>query len=91
MVPAVYKRGDFTFNRRFVETKFPGFFRVVPIEAEKDLVLAIRTNRNEYIAKRVGRISNNEMHVQLLRGGIEQMVLFADILEFHIRHKDAKG
>jgi len=91
MAPAVYKRGDFTFNRRFVETKFSGFFRVVPTEAEKDLVLVVRTNKNEYIAKRVSRISSNEMHLALLRSGVEQMVPFADVTEFQIRHKDAKA
>ena len=85
-----FKRGDFTLNRRFIETKFSGFFRVVPTEAEKDLVFVVRTNKNEYIAKRISRISSNEMHVTLLRGGIEQMVPFADITELQIRHKDAK-
>ena len=91
MTPGVFKRGDFTFNRRFIETKFSGFFRVVPIEAEKDLVLIVRTNKNEFLAKRVTRISTNEMHLQLLRGGVEQMVQFAEITELQIRHKDAKG
>jgi hypothetical protein len=91
MTPGVFKRGDFTLNRRFVETKFSGFFRIVPIEAEKDLVLVVRTNKHEYIAKRISRIASNEMHVTLLRGGAEQMVPFADITELHIRHKDAKA
>ncbi|MCI0533998.1 MAG: hypothetical protein L0Z50_02100 [Verrucomicrobiales bacterium] len=91
MTPAVFKRGDFTLNRRFVETKFSGFFRVVPTEAEKDLVLVVRTNKNEYIGKRISRISSNEMHVSLLRGGAEQMISFADITELQIRHKDAKA
>jgi hypothetical protein len=31
------------------------------------------------------------MHVTLLRGGIEQMVPFADITELQIRHKDVKA
>src|SRR5207247_1290731 len=35
----IYKRGEFTFNRRFIETKFAGFFRLVPSEAERDLIL----------------------------------------------------
>jgi hypothetical protein len=87
----VYKRGDFTFNRRFFEAKFPGFFRVVPGEAEKDLVLVIRGFKNDYIAKRISRISSNELHVLLLRGGTEVMVPFAEINEVQLRHKDAKA
>ncbi len=90
-VPQTFKRGEFTFNRRFMETKFPGFFRVVQGEAEKDLVLAIRMGRDEHVAKRISRISSNEMHVQLVRGGSEVLVPFAEISEIQIRHKDAKA
>lgn len=86
--PSVYKRGDFTFNRRFVETKFASFFSLI---AKDNLVLVIRTNKNEFVAKRVSRISTNEMHVQLLRGNTEQMVPFADILEFHVRPAEGKA
>ncbi len=89
--PAIYKRGDFTFNRRFFETKFPGFFRVVPSEAEKDLVLAIKMVKGEHIAKRISRISMTEMHVQLLHGGNEVGVPFAEIAEVRVRNKDAKA
>src|SRR5205823_5956256 len=45
--PQTYTRGEFTFNRRFFETKFPGFFRMVPSEAEKDLVIVIKAVRRE--------------------------------------------
>lgn len=89
--PQSYKRGEFTFNRRFMETKFPGLFRVVQSEADKDMVLSIRTSRDEYIAKRISRISSNEMHVQLLKGGAEVSVAFSEIMEVHLRHKDAKA
>lgn len=87
----VFKRGDTTFNRRFFETKFPNFFRIVPSEAEKDLVLVVRAVKNEFVAKRISRISSNEMHLQLLRGGAEAMVTFTEILEVQIRNKDAKA
>ncbi len=87
----VFKRGDTTFNRRFFETQFAGFFRVVPSEAEKDLVLVIKAVKNEYVAKRISRISSNEMHMQLLRGGAEVMVGFGEITEVQVRHKDAKA
>ena len=44
--PQSFKRGEFTFNRRFIETKFAGFFRVVPGEAERDMVLVVRAGRD---------------------------------------------
>lgn len=89
---SVFKRGDTTFNRRFFETKFPGFFRVVPGEAEKHLVIVIRVAKNEYVAKRISRINANEMYVQTERGGgAEAMVSFSDVIEVLVRRKDAKS
>lgn len=82
-----YKRGEFTFNRRFFETKFPSFFRVVPNDA--DLVLVIRSPKEEYVVKRISRITSNEMHLQLLKGGNEVSMPFAEVTEVHVRHKDA--
>lgn len=87
----VYRRGDVTFNRRFFETKFPGFFRIVPSEAEKDLVLVFKTAKQEIIGKRISRIASNELHVQTLRGGSEVMVPFGELAEVQVRHKDAKA
>ena len=90
--PQLYTRGEFTFNRRFFETKFPGFFRVVPSEAEKDLVIVIKAVRGEYVGKRISRISSNEMHVQLQSGNAsaEVSIPFVEIQSVQIRHKDAK-
>jgi len=91
--PQMFARGEFTFNRRFFETKFPGFFRIVPSEAEKDLVIVIKAVRGEYVGKRISRISSNEMHVQLQSGNAstEVMIPFAEIQSVQIRHKDAKS
>jgi hypothetical protein len=88
--PQVYTRGENTFNRRFFETKFPGFFRVVPSEAERDLVIVIKTARNEYVGRRISRISMNELHLQLQSGNNEVNIPFGEISTVIIRHKDAK-
>jgi hypothetical protein len=42
------------------------------------------------VAKRISRISSNEMHVQVLSGG-EVTVPFAEITSVTLRHKDAKA
>ena len=86
----VYNRQNTSFDRRFFETKFTGFFRVVPADAEKDLVLVVKGAKAEYIAKRISRISANEMHLQLQRGN-EVSIPFGEIVEVSVRHKDAKG
>jgi hypothetical protein len=85
-----YKRGQFTFNRRFFETKFPGFFGVVRREADKDLVLVIKSARGEYYGERISRIAANDLHLQVHSGHATEEVLipFQEIQEVHLKHKD---
>ncbi|MCP5523326.1 MAG: hypothetical protein H7A46_17460 [Verrucomicrobiales bacterium] len=88
----VFSRGEFTFNRRFIETQFSGFFRVVPLEAEKDLVMVVKTPKQEYIAKRVTRISASEMFLQPIQVGTKEVkVPLGEIAQIIIRHKDDRG
>jgi hypothetical protein len=86
-----YQRGQFTFNRRFIETKFPGFFGVVRRDAERDMVLAIKTSRGEYTGQRISRIAANDMHLEIQRGGANEEVLipFQEIQQIRLKHKDA--
>ena len=87
----VFQRGQFTFNRRFIETKFSGFFGVVRREAEKDLLLVIKSARGQYVASRISRIAANDMHVEVKSGHATQEVAipFAEIQEIQVKHKDA--
>ena len=88
----VFQRGQFTFNRRFIETKFAGFFGVVRRDADRDMVLVIKSSRGEYIGQRISRIAANELHLQVQRGHVseEVMIPFVEIKEVRLRHKDAK-
>ena len=87
----VFQRGAFMFNRRFIETKFPGFFGVVRREADKDMVLIIKAARGEYIIERVSRIAANDMHAQVRKGQAteEVMIPFTEIQEIRLKHKDS--
>jgi hypothetical protein len=87
----VFQRGQFTFNRRFLETKFSGFFGVARRPAEKDLLLLVKTTRGEFTAQRITRIASNEMHIETTVGGAVQeiMVPFAEIQEIKLKQKDA--
>jgi hypothetical protein len=89
--PQIFKRGQFTFNRRFIETKFAGFFGMVRHGTEKDMVLAIKSARGEFIATRISRIAANDMHVDVHRAGASQEVQipFLEIQEIQLKHKDA--
>jgi hypothetical protein len=93
-VPAAttFQRGQFTFNRRFFETKFAGFFGVVRRDADKDMVLVIKSARGEYTGQRISRIAANDLHLQVQRGPASEEVLipFQDIQEVMLKHKSAK-
>jgi hypothetical protein len=86
-----FQRGQFTFNRRFFETKFPGFFGVVRRDADKDMVLVIKCARGEYAGQRISRIAANDLHLQVQRGPAseEVMIPFQEIQQIQLRHKDA--
>lgn len=86
-----YQRGQFTFNRRFFETKFPGFFSVVRRDADKDLLLVIKSSRGEYAGERISRIAANDLHLQVPRGQAteEVMIPFQEIQEIRLKHKEA--
>jgi hypothetical protein len=87
-----FQRGQYTFNRRFIETKFPGFFGVVRREADRDMVLVIKAARGEYVAHRISRISAGDFHVQVQKGSAteEIMIPFVEVQELILKHRDAK-
>ena len=89
--PQIFQRGQFTFNRRFFETKFSGFFALVRREADKNLVLTVKTGRANMIVERITRIATNEMHVETHQGGAKQevMVPFAEVVEVQLKSKGA--
>jgi hypothetical protein len=86
-----FQRGQFTFNRRFFETKFPGFFGVVRRDADRDMVLVIKAARGEYAGQRISRIAANDLHLQVQHGHAseEVMIPFQEIQEIRLKHKDA--
>jgi hypothetical protein len=87
----VFPRGAFTFNRRFFETKFPGFFTAVRREADRDMVLDVKAARGHYVAQRISRISAHDLHLEVHKGNAseEVMVPFSEIQEIRLKHKDA--
>jgi len=89
--PIVYKRGQYMLNRRFFETKLAGFLRVVPSEAEKDMIVVIHSSRGEYAGKRISRLTVDELHLQTFKGdaSTDVSIPFNEISEVQVKHKDA--
>jgi len=88
--PQIFQRGQFTFNRRFFETKFSGFFAMIRRESEKNLMLTVKTGRGLFVVERTTRIATNEMHVEVAQGTAKQeiMVSFSEIVEVQLKSKD---
>jgi hypothetical protein len=89
--PIIFQRGEFSFNRRFFETKLAGFFRVVPGEAEKDMVVYIKSGRGDFTGRRITRITPSELYLQVFHDNAtaDELIPFVEILEVQIRHKDS--
>jgi len=87
--PQIFQRGQFTFNRRFFETKFSGFFSMIRRESEKNLMLTVKTGRALFVVERITRIATNEMHVEVAQGTAKQEVTvpFAEIVEVQLKPK----
>jgi hypothetical protein len=88
--PTIYQRGHFSFNRRFFETKMAGFMRMVPSDAEKDMLILVKSSRGEYVASRIARLTPNEIYFLVAKGGAssEVMIPYTELAEVQIRHKD---
>lgn len=86
-----YKRGEFTINRRFVETKLSSFLKVVPSEAEKGLVVAMKTARGEFVGRRITKITPADITLAIgdENAYYDQLITYNDILEIEVRHRDA--
>lgn len=86
-----FARGQFTFNRRFIETKFAGFFGVVRHGADKEMVLVVKAARGQYTCNRITRIAANDFHVEVQHGPASEeiMIPFQEIKEIQLKHKDA--
>jgi len=89
--PQIFQRGQFTFNRRFFETKFSGFFALIRREADKNMVLTVKTGRANLAVERITRIATNEMHVEIVSGAGKQevMVPFAEVVEVQLKSRSA--
>lgn len=86
----VFQRGQTSFNRRFFETKFAGFLKPVPGDAEKDKEIYVRSARGEYVGCRLTRILPNELTMQISKGDATADVIipFVEIYEIQIRPRE---
>jgi hypothetical protein len=85
----IFQRGQFTFNRRFFETKFAGFFSATRSAADQNNILIVKSTAGQFIVERITRIAASDVHLEISLGEVRQevMVPFADIQEIQLKPK----
>ncbi|MDP7014025.1 MAG: hypothetical protein QF927_08580, partial [Verrucomicrobiota bacterium] len=84
--PQTWTRGDTRFDRSFFQNNFPNYFKVVLGAAERDMALAVKTGKREYVGQRIKRISGTDIHMELLNGK-EKKITFSEIGAVDLRAK----
>jgi hypothetical protein len=85
--PQVFARGKFTFNKRFIETKFAGFVGELKGEG-KLFVMSIRTTKEAFTVKHITQIRASELILETLERGAVTVPL-ADLKEIILTPKTA--
>ena len=87
----VFKRGQFTFNRRFIETKFAGFLGVTQPGAKSDQTLLVTISSGQFAVERITSISASEVHLEIIQGDALQQIAvpFAEIQEMQLQPRTA--
>lgn len=83
----VFQRGRFMFNRRFFETRFPGFFGSVRGDEDVGKTLLVKTSKGEIAVERILRVGANEAIFEAEFNNVRQEVIvpFADIQEVRLK------
>jgi hypothetical protein len=84
-----FKRGQFTFNKRFIETKFAAFFNTVRRDEDRGKVLTFKSTQGEFVALRIVRVGATDVCIQADRGAgasVEMTLQFPEIQEITITH-----
>ncbi len=84
--PQIWTSGDTRFDRSFFQNNFPNYFKIVLGNAERGMVLALKTGKREYVGQRIKRISGTDLHMELLNGK-EQKISFSEIGSVDLRQK----
>ena len=84
--PQVFARGKFTFNKRFIETKFAGYLGEAKGDA-KTFSMEIKTLKETFAVERIMQVGATEAILETPNGQVT--VPFADIQEVKLNPKPA--
>jgi hypothetical protein len=81
----VYARGKFTFNKRFIETRFAAFMGAADGDLAKKFSMEVRTMKEQFAVERIAQIGAAEIIFETPRGQIT--VPMTDIQEIKLNPK----
>jgi hypothetical protein len=84
--PQIFARGKFTFNKRFMETKFAGFASVPLAGDAKNFTMEVRTTTAAFAVERIAQIGLTDVLFETVQRG-QVTVPFADIQEIKLNPK----
>ena len=84
--PQIYARGKFTFNKRFMETKFAGFAGVTPAGDAKTFTMEVKTLQATFTVERLAQIGATDVIFETVQRG-QVTVPFGDIQEIRLNPK----
>lgn len=85
--PQIFARGKFTFNKRFMETKFSNYIGVPKGDALKN-TMELKTSKGEFTVERIAQIELAEVMFETVQSG-QITVPLADIQEIKLVPKPA--
>ena len=81
----VYARGKFTFNKRFIETRFAAFIGAADGEQAKKFSMEVRSMKEVFAVERIAQVGNAELILETPNGQVT--VQMADIQEIKLNPK----
>ena len=86
--PQIFARGKFTFNKRFVETKFADFMGAATGAQAKAFSMSVKTSKEEFAVERINSVAVAEIIFEVAQRGPVTAQL-ADIQEIKLTPKAA--
>jgi hypothetical protein len=86
--PQVFARGKFTFNKRFIETKFVAFFGAAQTDEAKDFTMEVKTGKEQIPVVRILQVAITEVVFEVAGRGPVTVPL-SDIQEIKLIPKPA--
>jgi hypothetical protein len=84
--PQIYTRGKFTFNKRFVETKFAAFVGAAQGDLAKKFTMEVKTMKEQFTVERIMQIEATEVIFETVQRG-QMTVPLSDIMEVKLNPK----